>query len=165
MRAPLPGMQIISFKHTILLKRGIWLSAAALTAYAAGPAVLDGDPWQRPWLAVAPLCILGGFWIYFLRKTMFFRIVDEVVDCVDHLEVAKGRTVESIPFASISAADVSAYLRVHWITIHLRRPGRLGQRIAFLPQASLWGNVPAIERLAAQIVARARQAGGGSGDA
>ena len=32
------AMQVISFKNTALFKRGIWLSAAALIAFVAGPA-------------------------------------------------------------------------------------------------------------------------------
>ena len=38
-------MQVISFKNTILFKRGIWLSAAALMAFVAGPAALSPHNW------------------------------------------------------------------------------------------------------------------------
>ncbi|HEX4151684.1 MAG TPA: hypothetical protein VHY75_05690 [Steroidobacteraceae bacterium] len=151
-------MQVISFNNTVLLKRGIWLSVAALTAYAASPSMLDGGLWRRPLASLIPLCILLGFWVYFLRRTAFYRLADRVIDCIDHLEVRKGRTAELISFSSVSTAEVSSYLGVHWITIRLHKAGKLGDRIAFLPQASLWGNLPAIQRVAAQLTQRARPA-------
>jgi hypothetical protein len=82
-------------------------------------------------------------------------------DNVDHLEVTKGRSEEAISFANISAAEVSTAMGMHWITIHLRKSAALGDRIDFLPQASLWGNLAAIQQLAIRLTARARQAGGG----
>lgn len=154
-------MQVISFSNTVLLKRGLWLSAAALAAYAAAPAVANGNLWRDPVVSLAPLGILVGFWIYFLWRTGLHRIADRVVDAIDHLEVRKGRTAELVPLAEVSAAEVSSYLGLPWITIRLRRPTRLGERIAFLPQASLWGNLPAMQRLAADLRNRARWSGGG----
>jgi hypothetical protein len=154
-------MQLISFRNTALLKRGVWISAAASIAYAAAPSLLNGELWLRPGLSLIPLCILVGFLAYLLRKSAFHRVADQVVDCSDHLEVRKGRNEEIISFANISAAEVSTHLRLHWITIHLRKPSTLGDRIDFLPQAGLWGNLPAIQQVAARLTARARQAGGG----
>jgi hypothetical protein len=154
-------MQVISFRNTVLLKRGVWLSAVTLVAYAAAPSVSSGDLWHRPVVGVIPLCVLVGFFIYLLRKTAFHRMADQVVDCADHLEVRRGRTDEVISFANIAAAEVSTQLGMHWITIRLRKPTRLGDRIDFLPQASLWGNLPAVQQLATRLTTRAQQSGGG----
>jgi hypothetical protein len=155
-------MQLISFKNTVLLKRGIWISAAALVAYAAAPSMFNGELWRRPAVNLIPLGILGVFLVYFLRKTAFHRVADQVVDCIDHLEVRKGRTDQVISFADVSAAQVSTRFGMHWITVRLRRPTKLGDQIDFLPQASLWGNLPAIQQVAARLTARAQQAGGGN---
>jgi hypothetical protein len=154
-------MQLISFRNTVLLKRGVWISAAALLAYAAAPSVANGELWRRPVVSLIPLCILAGFCLYFFRKSAFHRVADQVVDCVDHLEVRVGRADEAISFANIAAAVVSTQMGMHWITIHLRKAAALGDRVDFLPQASLWGNLPAIQQLAMRLTARARQAGGG----
>jgi len=153
-------MRVISFRNTILLKRGIWLSAATMMAYAIAPSALNGELWRQPLIGLVPLVVLVAFWAYLLRRTMFFQIADEVVDCGDHLQVRKGRTDVLIAFPDLSAAHVSSFLRMHWITLTLRQPTKAGNRVAFLPQASLWGNLPAIEQLAAQLAARAGQAGG-----
>lgn len=155
-------MQLISFKNTVLLKRGIWISAAALVAYAAAPSLLSGELWRRPAVNLIPLGILGVFFVYLLRKTAFHRMADQVMDCIDHLEVRKGRTDQLVSFANIATAEVSTHFRMHWITVRLRQPTKLGDRIDFLPQASLWGNLPAIQQVAARLTARAQQAGGGN---
>jgi hypothetical protein len=150
-------MQLLSFKNTALLKRGVWISAAALAAYVAAPSIMNGELWRRPLVNVIPLCILGGFFVYFLRVTAFHRLADQVVDCVGHLQIRRGRTDEVISFANVSAAEVSTHLKLHRITVHLRKPTRLGDRIDFLPPASLWGNLPAIQQLAIRLSSRAKQ--------
>jgi hypothetical protein len=162
------AMRIISFNNTALLKRGIWLSIAALTAYAAAPALSNGGPWRVQLASLLPLGVLLCFWAYFLRRTAFYRLADEVIDCIDHLEVRSGRAEARIALRSISTIEVASYLRVHWISIRLTETCALGDRIAFLPQASLWGNLPAIRRMASQLSERARPTGhrpGGPPDA
>jgi hypothetical protein len=44
---------------------------------------------------------------------------------------------------------------IHRITILLRSASRLGRRIEFLPQASLWSNVGAIKQVALDLTHRA----------
>lgn len=154
-------MRLISFKNTVLLKRGVWISAAALIAYAAAPSLLNGELWNKPLVSLTPLCILAGFWVYFLRKSAFHRMVDQVVDCEDHLEIHRGRSDAIVPIANISAAEVTTYFKLHRITLRLRQPTPLGDRIDFLPPASLWGNLPAIQHMAARLTARGQTAGSG----
>jgi hypothetical protein len=155
----LRAAQVISFKNTTLLKRGVWLSALTLMAYAAAPSIASGALWREPVISSVPIFILAGFWTYVLRKSAFQRAADQVVDCGDRLEIRKGRTDEVVWFANIATVEVTTHLRVHSITIRTRAPTRLGDRIEFLPQASLWGNLAAIQRTAAQLETRARQAG------
>src|ERR1700685_3120509 len=95
-------MKVISFKSTVLFKRGIWLSAAALLACVATPSILDGSLWRNPEPALFAMCVLGAFELYFFKRTQIYRLVDEVVDCEDHLEVRRGRTEEIIPFSNVS---------------------------------------------------------------
>jgi hypothetical protein len=124
-------MRVISFRNTVLFKRGIWLSAAAF------------------------LC---AFFVYFLRKTQIHRLADEVMDCDDHLKVRCGRTQEIIRFSNVATADVSTSGGIHRITVRLRQPTKLGGQIEFLPQASLWSNLAGVKRVAAGLTDRANQA-------
>jgi hypothetical protein len=152
------ALQVISFKSTALFKRGIWLSAAALIACVAAPFVLDGSLWRNPVPHLFGACALGALFVYFLRRTQIHRLADEVIDCEDHLKIRRGRTVDTVPFSHISAADVSSGSGIHRITIHLRSPAKRGAKIEFLPQASLWSNLPAVQRVAANLTNRASQA-------
>ena len=144
-----------------MFKRGIWLTAAALLAFAVTPSVLDGSLRQNPASSLMAVGILCAFFAYFLRKTQIHRLADEVTDCDDHLKVRRGRTEETIRFSNIATADVSTSSGIHRITVRLRQPARLGGQIEFLPQASLWSNLPGVKRVAANLTDRANQAKGG----
>ena len=151
-------MQVISFKNTVLFKRGIWLSAGALVAFVVTPSVVDGSLWQDPASTLFGLVILGAFFVYFLWRTQIHRAADAVLDCEDHLKVQRGRTEEVIPFSNIDTVEVSTGSGIQRITVRLRVPTRLGGKIEFLPQASLWSNVPGVKRLASSLTDRANQA-------
>jgi hypothetical protein len=148
-------MQVISFKNTALFKRGIWLSAAALIACVTAPFMLDGSLRGNPLpnlFGVGALCLFLG---YFLWKAQIHRLADEVIDCDDSLKVRRGAVETIVPFANIATADVSTSSGIHRITVRLREPGKLGNKIEFLPQASLWSNLPGVQRVAAGLAERA----------
>jgi hypothetical protein len=153
-------MQIISFRNTGLFKRGIWLTAAALISFALIPSALDGSLLQRPAPSLFAAAILGVCFVYFLWRTQFHRLADEVVDCQDHLEVQRGGTREIVPFSNISAAEAFSAGGLHRITVRLRESGRLGGRFDFLPQASLWSNPGRVSRLAVDLTDRAERSSG-----
>jgi hypothetical protein len=151
-------MQVISFKHTTLFKRGMWLTAAALIAFVLAPWVVAGGLLQDPMPHLGAVGILSGFWAYFLWRTQIHRTADEVVDCKDHLQVRRGRIEEIVPFSNISKADVSTNGGIYRITLQLRDPAKLGKAIVFLPQASLWSNLSGVQRVASGLTERANQA-------
>jgi hypothetical protein len=151
-------MQVISFKNTILLKRGIWLSAAALMAFVAGPAALRGELERNPVPSSIAISILCAALAYFFWKTQVHRLADEVLDCQDHLKVRRGRLEENISLSNISTAEVLSSGGFHRIALRLRARTKLGRQIEFLPQASLWSNLPAIKRVALDLTERANQA-------
>ena len=151
-------MHVISFKNTRLFKVGFWLSAAALSAASALPGILDGSFQRDPIPHASALCMLGVCCAYFLWRVQPHRLADEVVDCGDHLRVRRGRTEESIPFSNILLAEVVGGSGIHRISIRLRESSRLGRQVTFLPQASLWSNLPRIQHVAASLTNRAKGA-------
>jgi hypothetical protein len=151
-------MRVISFKNTVLFKRGIWLSAAALIAFVFAPSALDGSLRQNPTSGLFAAAVLGAFFVYLLWKTQFHRLADEVLDCEDHLKVRRGRVEVTIPFSKVAAADVSTGGGIHRITVRLREPSLLGGKIEFLPQASLWSDISRVKRFASGLTERANQA-------
>ena len=155
-------MQVISFKDTTLYKRGFWLSAAALVAAVAAPSFVDKSIFDQPLVHIFPIFILIGFWVYFLQRGRFFSIADEVVDCGDHLKVRRAGMDVEIRFSNILTAEVSTAYRMHRITIHLRERTNIGKSVDFWPQASLWGNLFGVQRIAMDLTDRAKRAGGGN---
>jgi hypothetical protein len=155
-------MQVISFKDTTLYKRGFWLSAVALVAAVAAPSFVDRSIFNQPIVHIVPICILMGFWLYFLQRGRFFSIADEVVDCGDHLKVRRARLDVEIRFSNILTAEVSTAYRMHRITIHLRERTNIGERVDFWPQASLWGNLFAVQQIAMDLADRAKRVSGGN---
>jgi hypothetical protein len=153
-------MQVISFKETVLYKRGFWLSAAALIAAVAAPSVVDRSIFNDPVVHIAPVCILIGLSIYFLQNGRFFTIADKVVDCGDYLQVRRGRAQVDISLAIVSAAEVSTTYRMQRITLYLREQTKLGSKVDFWPQASRWGNLFAVQQIAMDLTDRARRAAG-----
>jgi hypothetical protein len=150
-------MQVISFKNSALFKRGIWLSAAALVVFVAAPAALDGSLWRNP----LPSAIAGGILcaalIFFFWKTQIHRLADEVLDCHDSLKVRRGQVEDAVALSKIDSVDVASSGGFHRITVKLRERSKLGNRIEFLPQASLWSNLPAIRAVAEDLAERARR--------
>jgi hypothetical protein len=150
-------VKAISFKNTALFKVGIWLSAAALLAFVTAPAALNGNLWRNPLPSAIAGGILGAALVYFFWKTQIHRLADEVLDCGDSLKVRRGRTEAAIPLSKIASVDVSSSGGFHRITVSLRERCELGNRIEFLPQASLWSNLPAIRAVASGLAERARR--------
>lgn len=151
-------MRAISFKNTALFKRGIWLSALALIAFVAGPSALDGDLWRNPLPSAIAIGLLGIALAYFYWKTQMHRLADEVLDCGDGLKVRRGRIAETILLSNVAVAEVSSGAGLHRITLRLRERSVFGRQIEFLPQASLWSNLPALESVALGLTERANQA-------
>jgi hypothetical protein len=148
-------MQAISFKNTRLFKRGIWLSAAALIAFVAAPSAVDGNLWRNPMPSAIAIGLLCATLVYFFWKTQTHRLADEVLDCQDSLKVRRGRIEETIPLSNVSNAEVTSRGGFHRITVRLRERSKLGRQIEFLPQASLWSNLPAIKSVALSLTERA----------
>lgn len=151
-------MRIISFRDTALLKRGFWFGAAAVIAAVAAPAALDGSLVAAPLVHVTPLALLALFLAWVLARARILALVDEVIDCGDHLQVRRGSAQDLVPFAQVAAVDVVTAHRLHRVSLRLRTPTRFGSRIDFWPPASLWGNVGAVERFARDLAARAASA-------
>jgi hypothetical protein len=147
-------MQAISFKKTTLFRRGVWLSAAALIAFIAAPAALDGQLWRNPLPSAIAIGLLCAALVYFFWKTQIHRLADEVWDCKDSLKVRRGRLEEIIPLSNVSGAEVVSRGGFHRITVRLRERSKLGRQIEFLPQASLWSSLPAIKSVALNLTER-----------
>lgn len=149
-------MRIISFRDTVLFKRGFWMAAAALIAAVGAPSMLDGSLIAQPLVHLTPLVLLAGFWVYFIGRMRIVALADEVIDCGSHLQVRRGAVQDLVPLSTIASAEVLTVHRLHRISLRLRAPTRFGERIEFWPPASLWGNLRAVQRFAQDLARRAQ---------
>jgi hypothetical protein len=149
-------MNVISFKNTVLFKRGVWLSAAALIVFAAAPAIVDGSWRQGPLPGALAIGILTACLVYFFWKTQIHRLADEVSDGEEYLKVVRGSTEEVIPWSKVASVELAIFSGIPRVTLRLRSPTRTGARIEFLPQASLWSNPKAAKRLVGILSDRAK---------
>jgi len=151
-------VRVISFKNTVLFKRGIWLSAIALILFVAAPSALNGDLWKNPLPSAIAIGLLCAALIFFFWNTQMHRLVDEVLDCGDRLKLRRGRVEETMLLSQILAVEVSSSGGFHRITLRLKERSKMfGNRIEFLPQASLWSNLAALKALAQDLSERARR--------
>ena len=151
-------MRAISFKNTALFKRGIGLSAIALILFVAAPSLLNGNLWRNPLPSAIAIGILCAALIYFFWNTQIHRLADEVLDCGDRLKVRRGRLEETLALSQVSTAEVISHGGFHRITLRLKEHSKLfGDRIEFLPQASLWSNLAALQGLAQDLSERAHR--------
>jgi hypothetical protein len=153
-------MRLISYSRISRFKRNFWLGAIALVGVVSVPSILDGSAARTPLLSLTPLLILGGFWIYFLRRSGVFRLADEVFDCSDHLKIRRGDLSEEVPFYNISGVDVSTG-KPNRISIRFAIPSSFGSNIEFLPEyvsrAASW-SLAEMHRVAATLRERADRA-------
>jgi hypothetical protein len=151
-------VRVISFKNTVLFKRGIWLSAIALILFVAAPSALNGDLWKNPLPSAIAIGLLCAALIFFFWNTQMHRLVDEVLDCGDRLKLRRGRVEETMLLSQILAVEVSSSGGFHRITLRLKERSKMfGNRIEFLPQASLWSNLAALKALAQDLSERAHR--------
>ena len=151
-------MRAISFKNTALFKRGIWLSAIALILFVCAPSALSGNLWRDPLPSAIAIGILCAALIYFFWNTQMHRLADEVLDCSDRLKVRRGRIEETIPLSQVSVVEISSSGGFHRITLRLKERSKLfGDRVEFLPQASLWSNLAALKAPAQELSERAQR--------
>jgi hypothetical protein len=150
-------MQVISFKNTALFKRGVWLSMATLVVFAVSPFLLDGRLWRQPASSLIGVDLLVLVFGLLLWRTRFHLLADEVIDADVHLVVTRGKNMLLVLFSNIASAEVVTFSGVHRVVVRLHAATPLGKRIEFLPQASLWSNLPAVQRIAASLANRASQ--------
>jgi hypothetical protein len=136
-----------------------WVLPSALFICVAAWQVISNPPrsamdlWTH---AIIPLCILGGIFIFFLRRDLW-GLADTVFDGGDHLVVTLNRKTCEIPVADIEKVDVSHRLNTATVILTLVKPCLFGSRVSFLARASHGGvGSNAVATELAERVARMR---------
>jgi hypothetical protein len=132
---------LISSKMTSFYKRVfplLWFGFLAVFVLMAVPAsfTVSKAPNQRliilPFLVVP--AIMAGFGYFFFRS-LIFDLADEVNDEGAYLNIRKGDVAERIALTDIINVNSTVMVNPPRITLTLRRPCALGDKVSFMPPA------------------------------
>ena len=131
----------------------MWFGFLAVFLLAVVPAVIFGErsgPW--PLLLIIPIVMaIGG---YITMKKTVWLLMDEVYDADDYLVVIRNGEEARIPLSEIVNISAPAG-RTTSVTLRLRRAGRFGNEIAFIPESSFSFNPftknPIVEELITRV--------------
>jgi hypothetical protein len=87
------------------------------------------------WATLGALSILGGFFIYFLKRDLW-GLADEVLDGGDVLLIRLARRQYRVELASITRVTASYRLNVATISLELDNPSGLGKKVSFLARST-----------------------------
>jgi hypothetical protein len=136
----------------------LWLAIVLFIGPAGAPLV------NSPALMIIAPVALAVVGFFVLRRTLW-SLADEVYDNDDTLHVRKGRCTVEIPLTAIERVSATFFFNPSRITLHLTRPGELGDRVRFIPERYSKYHVFEKPRLARDLElrieqAKARQLGG-----
>lgn len=119
-------------------------------------AMLVGGVFNRPW---NPLSLIFAAGVVALaaaiQRAMARHLVDEVVDGGDHLLVRSGGVEEKVMLRDVATIRRGFGHNPERLILTLRKPGRLGDTIVFIPRRIRW--FPYVEHpLANELMARAQ---------
>jgi hypothetical protein len=124
------------------------------SALIACVGLLLSGPIERTWWGA----FVGLLFITIFSVAFRFRIwplADEVFDCGDHLLVRRRGEEQRIRFEDIAEVDLNRSGKSHRMNLHLRSPGKFGEKIVFLAPKSFSWNPFAADPLEQELVKRA----------
>lgn len=154
-----PGAERISSDWTVFYKHiflPFWYCLAALMLVLL-ISVREKSP-RVPLIAIV-VPIVAMTLGYFLFRKLLTDLTDEVWDNGDELIVVNDGHVEHLPFANVINVSYSGLTNPKRVTLNLRKAGRWGERIVFVPAISLaWFISPTRSSLVDDLIRRADEA-------
>ncbi|ROU06916.1 hypothetical protein D9T17_11530 [Lysobacter enzymogenes] len=108
-------------------------------ALAVLGAMLVGGVFSRPWHPLSLLMAVGVVVLAAaIQRAMARHLADEVVDGGDHLLVRSDGIEEKVMLRDVATIRRGFGHNPERLILTLRRPGRLGDTIAFIPKGIRW---------------------------
>jgi len=129
-------MDVLSSGQTFFLKRVfpmLWfglLLVFFVTGFASGAGRTD------PFFFVVPLLmvVFGGFVFY----KLLWNIADEVRDGGTFLLVRRGSIEDRVQLSNVMNVNMSVFANPRRLTLRLRKPGKFGDEITFIPKMPIF---------------------------
>ena len=148
-------MERISSGQTFFIKRifpAFWLGIVGLFAIGG---IASGEAWKQPqFIAMPVIMVVFGF---FLFRKLVWDIADDVRDGGSFLLVRKGSVEERVSLDNVMNVSVSQFSKPRRLSLRLRRPGKLGDEIVFIPKSTFQLNPFARNPVAEKLMARVDQ--------
>ena len=127
-------MQTISSSNTFITKKiqpAIWFASVCFGGVVVA---LSGVLTQQPVVLVGPVLMLVlGF---FLFRKLIWDLADEVRDGGDYLLIRRGEIEERVPLSNVMNVSLSQFTNPRRLTLRLRKPGKFGDEVVFVPASS-----------------------------
>jgi hypothetical protein len=144
-------VNIISSTQTFLMKKVFpvfWFGFLAVFMVMGGV----GGAWKDPLFVVVPLFMAAiGF---LLMRKLVWNLADEVRDGGDVLLVRRGGDEERVPLSNVMNVGMSQFTNPKRLALRLRKPGKFGDEVVFIPKSGLQFNPFARNKVAEDLIAR-----------
>lgn len=157
-------MERISSKRTFFMKRVfpvLWLGFACVglvLPILVPPTPKDPTAHAPPpeFFFVVPLLMLALGFVLF--RKLVWGLADEVDDFGDYLRVRRGSIDERVNLADVMNVSMSQFMNPPRLALRLRKPGALGDEIAFIPKMPVFRLNPfARNAIAERLIQRVDQ--------
>lgn len=148
-------MQQISSGQTVVVKRlfpAFWVGLLLVFALGAlaGRARIELTLFL---LLLASAAVIG----LLVFRRLVWDLADDVLDGGDHLLVRRGGVAERVSLANVLDVSVKPIANPLRVSLRLYRPGRLGDKVVFIPRSKFRFNPLARKPVAESLVARVEQ--------
>lgn len=150
-------MKIISSKQTFFLKRVFpvfWLGILGMfvaTGFISGSSRKVAMEDTLPFILIPIIMIAFGFVLF---RKLVWDLADEVSDCGDFLLIRKSGVEERIRLSEVMNVSMSSFTNPQRLTLRLRKPGKFGDEVAFVPTRNFSFNPFARNPVAEDLIRR-----------
>lgn len=151
-------MQVISSRQTFFMKKvfpALWFGVLAFFCATAAKA----GAWKEPVFFIGPviMAIVGVV----VMRLLVWNLADEVSDGGSFLVVRRGGDEERLPLSNVMNVGMSQFTNPRRLSLRLRKPGRFGDEIVFIPKSGFQLNPFARNKVAEGLIARVDRARNG----
>ncbi len=134
-------MERISSGQTFFMKRilpVIWLGFVGTGVIVSGVAIFSdkgahGHPPPFPFMLIPVLMLILGLALF---RKLLWDLADSVDDGRNYLLVRRGSIEQRVALTDVLNVSMTQFINPPRLTLRLRKPGPLGDEVAFIPKSS-----------------------------
>jgi hypothetical protein len=151
-------MQVISSRQTFFMKKvfpALWFGFLAFFCVSAATA----GAWKEPVFFIGPVIMAAvGFVV---MRLLVWDLADEVRDGGSFLVVCRGGDEERLLLSNVMNVGMSQFTNPKRLSLRLRKTGRFGDEVVFIPKSGFQLNPFARNKVAEDLIVRIDRARNG----